>query len=51
MSSVTSERSIPDLTEGDEAAGDAMRQCGRVKRLRGEEDLRHASQQDFSEEP
>ncbi|WP_240992442.1 MULTISPECIES: hypothetical protein [Mesorhizobium] len=39
--------------EGNEAAGDAMGQPGikaRVKHLRGEEDLRHASLQDFWDE-
>jgi bifunctional non-homologous end joining protein LigD len=39
--------------EGDEAAGDAMGEAGadrRVRHLRGEGDLRHASLQDFPEE-
>lgn len=39
--------------EGHEAASDAMGQAGlvgRVKNMRGEEDLRHASLQDFREE-
>ncbi len=39
--------------EGHEATGDTVGQAGligRVKRLRGEENLRHASLQDFREE-